>query len=94
MPNQSPFSNNAPAAPPARTTQRKVISKFSVQDPADIEDIESDDDDQLPIRENEIQRLVQFATESSIIEAVNLSNIHHVCHLLLYKFKGLLLYLK
>jgi hypothetical protein len=50
--------------------RRKIVSRFSVQDP----DIESDEDDLLPIRENEIQRLVQFATESSIIEAVNLSN--------------------
>ncbi|KAI7861457.1 hypothetical protein BDF14DRAFT_1738609 [Spinellus fusiger] len=32
-------------------------------------------DTHLPqVRENEIQRLIQFATESSIIEAVNLSN--------------------
>ncbi|CAM0137912.1 hypothetical protein VKS41_001134 [Umbelopsis sp. WA50703] len=54
--------------------RRKVISRFSVQDP-DIPDIESsDEEDPIPIRENEIQRLVQFATESSIIEAVNLSN--------------------
>ncbi|CAO3690380.1 unnamed protein product [Umbelopsis ramanniana] len=51
--------------------RRKVISTFSVQDP---EEIESDEDDLLPIRENEIQRLMQFATDSSIIEAVNLSN--------------------
>ncbi|CAO3630056.1 unnamed protein product [Cunninghamella blakesleeana] len=37
---------------------------------------EEDDDDDEPtqIRQNEIQRLIQFATESSIIEAVNLSN--------------------
>ncbi|KAI9261428.1 major facilitator superfamily domain-containing protein [Phascolomyces articulosus] len=36
-----------------------------------------DDDDEFEanqIRQNEIQRLIQFATESSIIEAVNLSN--------------------
>lgn len=52
--------------------RRKVISRFAVQDP-DVEESD-EDDDLLPIRENEIQRLVQFATESSIIEAVNLSN--------------------
>ncbi|CAO3632701.1 unnamed protein product [Cunninghamella echinulata] len=35
---------------------------------------EEEEDEPLQIRQNEIQRLIQFATESSIIEAVNLSN--------------------
>lgn len=35
---------------------------------------EEEDNEPSQIRQNEIQRLIQFATESSIIEAVNLSN--------------------
>ncbi|KAL7322516.1 hypothetical protein PS15p_211507 [Mucor circinelloides] len=49
---------------------RRKMKQFQV-DPYDEVGI---DLDSSQIRQNEIQRLIQFATESSIIEAVNLSN--------------------
>ncbi|RCI04189.1 hypothetical protein CU098_012466, partial [Rhizopus stolonifer] len=62
-----------PSPPPQQQQQqkkKKTIKQFQV-DPYDEVGI---DLDSSQIRENEIQRLIQFATESSIIEAVNLSN--------------------
>ncbi|KAL9556028.1 hypothetical protein MBANPS3_002086 [Mucor bainieri] len=52
------------------STTRRKMKPFQV-DPYDEVGI---DLDSSQIRQNEIQRLIQFATESSIIEAVNLSN--------------------
>lgn len=52
------------------TSNQKKIQQFQV-DPYDEVGI---DLESSQIRQNEIQRLIQFATESSIIEAVNLSN--------------------
>lgn len=70
------LSSSSSRHPKPTTTQdtsakRKRIQQFHV-DPYYDEvgiDLESSQ-----IRQNEIQRLIQFATESSIIEAVNLSN--------------------
>ncbi|ORX43859.1 MFS general substrate transporter [Hesseltinella vesiculosa] len=54
---------------------RRKVQQFHLEDahPHDVSDDEGDDEP-LQVRQNEIQRLIQFATESSIIEAVNLSN--------------------
>ncbi|KAI8068344.1 major facilitator superfamily domain-containing protein [Gongronella butleri] len=55
-----------------KTTLRRKVQQFHLEE--DDYGADSDDDEPSQIRQNEIQRLIQFATESSIIEAVNLSN--------------------
>ncbi|KAF7722343.1 hypothetical protein EC973_003433 [Apophysomyces ossiformis] len=64
----SSSANNDNEAP----SQRHKMKQFHI----DYEAYDNDfiDNESSQIRENEIQRLIQFATESSIIEAVNLSN--------------------
>ncbi|KAG0180635.1 hypothetical protein DFQ28_000677 [Apophysomyces sp. BC1034] len=52
--------------------QRRKMKHFQIDYEAYDNDFTENESSQ--IRENEIQRLIQFATESSIIEAVNLSN--------------------
>lgn len=56
--------------------QRKRIKQFQLDyDAYEDDDLFTDGmEDDMQMRQNEIQRLIQFATESSIIEAVNLSN--------------------
>ncbi|KAI8886988.1 MFS general substrate transporter [Backusella circina FSU 941] len=66
----SSSSTSRPSILPLET--KRTHSAMSVlSDPYDEIGI---DLDSSPIRQNEIQRLIQFATESSIIEAVNLAN--------------------
>lgn len=60
-------------------TLRRKIQQFHLDPMHDesgnrLADDDDDEEDYSQIRQNEIQRLIQFATESSIIEAVNLSN--------------------
>lgn len=62
-------NNNTPNNNNKYSNERKM-KQFQV-DPYEEVGI---DLDSSQIRQNEIQRLIQFATESSIIEAVNLSN--------------------
>jgi predicted MFS family arabinose efflux permease len=62
-------STSRPSILPLET--KKTASAMSISDPYDEIGI---DLESSPIRQNEIQRLIQFATESSIIEAVNLAN--------------------
>lgn len=52
---------------------RTKVKQFQFEQFEEEEDDE-DDGEEPQMRQNEIQRLIQFATESSIIEAVNLSN--------------------
>ncbi|KAI8148992.1 major facilitator superfamily domain-containing protein [Fennellomyces sp. T-0311] len=52
----------------------RKVKQFQLDYTAYDESFMEDEDEALQIRQNEIQRLIQFATESSIIEAVNLSN--------------------
>lgn len=52
--------------------QRSRMKQFQMDFNDDF--MEEDIEEESQIRQNEIQRLIQFATESSIIEAVNLSN--------------------
>jgi hypothetical protein len=71
---QSP-KNTTPAVATSSSTsatrpKRKTMKQFRM----DSYDEVGMDLDSPQIRQNEIQRLIQFATESSIIEAVNLSN--------------------
>ncbi|CAO3592599.1 unnamed protein product [Absidia cylindrospora] len=56
------------------TLRRKVQQFHLDQMHHNDNDMEDQDEEHSQIRQNEIQRLIQFATESSIIEAVNLSN--------------------
>lgn len=63
-------SISASSASNMNNYNRRKMKQFQV-DPYDEVGI---DLDSSQIRQNEIQRLIQFATESSIIEAVNLSN--------------------
>ncbi|CEJ01989.1 hypothetical protein G6F70_007415 [Rhizopus microsporus] len=63
-----PTATTSSARP--KMTRSDSVKSFEV-DPYDEVGI---DLDSSQIRQNEIQRLIQFATESSIIEAVNLSN--------------------
>ncbi|SAL99456.1 hypothetical protein [Absidia glauca] len=69
--------SSAPAHSDDHTLRRK-IQQFHLDPMHDesrlADDDNDDDEDYSQIRQNEIQRLIQFATESSIIEAVNLSN--------------------
>lgn len=67
--NMTSVSSASPASNMNNYSRRKM-KQFQV-DPYDEVGI---DLDSSQIRQNEIQRLIQFATESSIIEAVNLSN--------------------
>ncbi|KAI9317477.1 major facilitator superfamily domain-containing protein [Dichotomocladium elegans] len=53
---------------------RKKIKQFHLDLDAYDDDFLSDGMGDMQVRQNEIQRLIQFATESSIIEAVNLTN--------------------
>jgi hypothetical protein len=57
-------------APLAAKPKRKAMKQFRMDSYEQV----GMDLDSPQIRQNEIQRLIQFATESSIIEAVNLSN--------------------
>lgn len=52
--------------------QRSRMKQFQMDFDDDFMEEEAEEESQ--VRQNEIQRLIQFATESSIIEAVNLSN--------------------
>lgn len=66
----SPSSSSAVTPRPSLQRYEGKMKHFQV-DPYEEVGI---DLDSPQIRQNEIQRLIQFATESSIIEAVNLSN--------------------
>ncbi|OBZ90181.1 Major facilitator superfamily domain-containing protein 6 [Choanephora cucurbitarum] len=68
-PTRSPSKLSSPYQQP-QTQKLKNMKQLDI-DPYDEVGL---DLDTSQIRENEIQRLIQFATESSIIEAVNLSN--------------------
>ncbi|RCI03832.1 hypothetical protein CU098_007786 [Rhizopus stolonifer] len=59
---------------PKSSRQKATADDDSVKSSFDPYDEVGIDLDSSQIRQNEIQRLIQFATESSIIEAVNLSN--------------------
>lgn len=70
-----PVSSSSSSGPrPTNTTiNQRYEGKMKQFQVDSYEEVEIDLDSSQ-IRQNEIQRLIQFATESSIIEAVNLSN--------------------
>ncbi|KAI8334394.1 major facilitator superfamily domain-containing protein [Chlamydoabsidia padenii] len=73
----STTNNNKNDTNPDHTLRRKVqqFHLDPIHDTYNNNTLDDDDEeDYSQIRQNEIQRLIQFATESSIIEAVNLSN--------------------
>ncbi|ORY96941.1 major facilitator superfamily domain-containing protein [Syncephalastrum racemosum] len=68
----------APAPPQAGESSaadlRTKVKQFQFEQLEEVDDEDEDEGEEPQMRQNEIQRLIQFATESSIIEAVNLSN--------------------
>ncbi|OAD02262.1 hypothetical protein MUCCIDRAFT_156490 [Mucor lusitanicus CBS 277.49] len=70
IPNRTTSISSSSNTTSNNNNTRRKMKQFQV-DPYDEVGI---DLDSSQIRQNEIQRLIQFATESSIIEAVNLSN--------------------
>lgn len=80
LPQGSPSSSSSPSSPPPRqlntnnTAKDKTTLNRRKQFEVDPYEEVGIDLESSQIRQNEIQRLIQFATESSIIEAVNLSN--------------------
>lgn len=90
LPQGSPSSTSSSSSPPPRqlntfnttnintnnnnTTKDKTTLNRRKQFEVDPYEEVGIDLESSQIRQNEIQRLIQFATESSIIEAVNLSN--------------------
>lgn len=76
LPQQGSPSSSSSSSPRQVNTKDKTIHKVHRRKQFEVDPYEEVgiDLDSSQIRQNEIQRLIQFATESSIIEAVNLSN--------------------